>query len=153
MIIYTALVLAIKNDLEVLRPKKSEKIVFSYRSDVSEHTKLYSGHPSFVDFKNYCKTLAEKNAFKFVAIADIADFYPRIYQHRLENIVISSASTPRTREIARVLVKKFISNIMDKNSYGIPVGPFASRILAESVLVDVDAALQRQKNKICALGR
>ena len=31
---------------------------------------------------------------------------------------------------------------MDNNSYGIPVGPHASRVLAEGVLIDVDAYLQ-----------
>ena len=33
---------------------------------------------------------------------------------------------------------------MDGNSYGIPVGPYASRVLGEAVLIDVDAYLKSQ---------
>jgi hypothetical protein len=38
-------------------------------------------------------------------------------------------------------VEKLISKLMERNSYGIPVGPYASRILAEAVLIDVDSYL------------
>ena len=44
--------------------------------------------------------------------------------------------------MARVLVKKLISNLMEGNSYGIPVAPYASRVLGEATLIDVDAHLQ-----------
>jgi hypothetical protein len=71
----------------------------------------------------------------------IADFYPRIYQHRLENVIESSAQSARSKEVARVLVRKLISHLSGKNSYGIPVGPYASRTLAEAVLIDVDSYL------------
>jgi hypothetical protein len=76
-----------------------------------------------------------------VAVADFADFYPRIYQHRLENVIQASAKSPRVEEVARVLVRKFIPNLFGQTNYGIPIGPFASRILGEGVLIDVDAAL------------
>ena len=78
----------------------------------------------------------------YVAVADIADFYPRIYQHRLENVIESVASSQRVRDVARVLVKKLIGNLLGKDSYGIPVGPYASRLLAEALLIDVDASLE-----------
>ena len=35
-----------------------------------------------------------------------------------------------------------ISKLLDGNSYGIPVGPYASRILGEAILIDVDTHLQ-----------
>jgi hypothetical protein len=76
-----------------------------------------------------------------VAVADFADFYPRIYQHRLENVIQASAKSPRVEEVARVLVRQFIPNLFGQTSYGILIGPFASRILGEGVLIDVDAAL------------
>ena len=82
------------------------------------------------------------NSIRFVAIADIADFYPRIYQHRLENVIQTVATSPRGEEVARVLVKKFLFNIAGGISYGIPVGPYASRVLAEGLLIDVDDALE-----------
>lgn len=39
-------------------------------------------------------------------------------------------------------MRKFLGHIGGRNSYGIPIGPYASRVLAEGVLTDVDATLQ-----------
>src|SRR5690606_30747351 len=83
-----------------------------------------------------------KSTTRFVAIADVADFYPRIYQHRLENVIESTATTARATDVARVLVRKLIAKLIGGNSYGIPVGPYASRLLGEAVLIDVDSYLQ-----------
>jgi hypothetical protein len=66
--------------------------------------------------------------------------YSRIYDHRLENVIQASARSQRSIDVARVLVK-YLSNISGRNSYGIPIGPNASRVLAEAVLIDVDAGL------------
>jgi hypothetical protein len=62
----------------------------------------------------------------------------------LENIIESVATSQRVRDVARVLVKKLIGNIMNRDSYGIPVGPYASRLLAEALLIDVESSLQSQ---------
>jgi hypothetical protein len=145
LIIYTALVLIIKNDIENARISKKAKRVFSFRVNTSEANRLYNSrgeHDSYVDCLS---KKAGKSNIKFIGIADIADFYPRIYQHRLENVVQTVAKSPRGVDVARILVKKLISNLMDRNSYGIPVGPYASRILAEAVLIDVDSYLYLNK--------
>ena len=76
-----------------------------------------------------------------VAVTNVADFFPRIYQHRLANIIRSLATSTRVADVARVLVDKFLLNIAGGDSYGLPVGPLASSVLAEAVLIDVDAAL------------
>ncbi len=68
-------------------------------------------------------------------------FNPRIYHHRLENVIQASARSQRSIDVARVLVRKYLSNISGRNNYGIPIGPNASRVLAEAVLIDVDAGL------------
>lgn len=141
LIIYTALTMIVKNDIESNRLSKRTKRVFSYRVEVKKKNRLYNSRGAHEAYLNCLNIKANKNNIKFVALADIADFYPRIYQHRLENIIETIASEPRGVEVARVLVKKFISNIMGRNSYGIPVGPYASRVLAEAVLIDVDAFL------------
>jgi hypothetical protein len=141
LIVYTALTLIIKNDIESNRLSKKAKRVFSYRVDPTRPDRLYDAKGAHDAYIKCLTTKAEKPTVKFVGIADIADFYPRIYQHRLENVVESVASTPRSTDVARVLVRKFISNLMGRNSYGIPVGPYASRVLAEAVLIDVDAFL------------
>ncbi|MFJ3151374.1 RNA-directed DNA polymerase [Pseudomonas hunanensis] len=142
LIIYTALVLIAKNDIEQSRIPVRAKKVFSYRVDTSSDTTLYEVKNSHEKYRNQLEVKAETPATKYVAMADIADFFPRVYQHRLENVIESIATSQRVRDVARVLVKKLVSNLMGRNSYGIPVGPYASRILAEAILIDVDSTLQ-----------
>lgn len=141
LIIYTALTLIVKNDIEASRIAKQSKRVFSYRVDVQKDNRLYDARGAHEGYLGCLDSKAKKNNVRFVGIADIADFYPRIYQHRLENVIESTATNQRHVDVARVLVKKFIANLMGRNSYGIPVGPYASRVLAEAVLIDVDAYL------------
>lgn len=144
LIIYTALTLVIKNDIEMARVPSSKKVVFSYRADTIKNNRLYRTTPTFRDFFDRLDKKSAKAIAKFVAVADIADFYPRIYQHRLENAVESASTSPRSREVARVLVRKLIGNLSGNNSYGIPVGPYASRLLGEVVLADVDSYLMSE---------
>jgi hypothetical protein len=144
LIIYTALVLIAKDDIESHRVPIKSRRVFSYRVDVKNARILYGARGSYEAYRNQLAAKAKKPSIKFVAIADIADFYPRVYQHRLENVIESAATSQRVRDVARVLVRKFIGNLMGRNSYGIPVGPYASRLLGEGILIDVDASLQSQ---------
>ncbi|MCZ6606147.1 MAG: RNA-directed DNA polymerase [Alphaproteobacteria bacterium] len=142
LLIYTALILIVKNDIENARISKTARRVYSYRIDASAPNRLYNVRGAHDTYLEQLMTKATKPSTKFVGLADIADFYPRIYQHRLENVIQAAASTQRGTDVARVLVRKLVSNLMGRNSYGIPVGPYASRILGEAVLIDVDAFLR-----------
>lgn len=142
LLFYTALVLIAKNDIEANRVAVKAKRVFSYRSDITKPQLLYGSKGSHEAYRQQLDAKAENAQVKFVAMADIADFFPRVNQHRLENIIESVATSQRVRDVARVLVRKLIGNLMGRNSYGIPVGPYASRLLGEAVLIDVDANLQ-----------
>lgn len=144
LILYTALVLLIKDDLERARISRRARRVFSYRVKARQPNRLYDARGAYAAYLKELSRKAAKAEVKFVATADIADFYPRIYQHRLENIITANAPNQRTNEIARVLVRKLIAKLMDTNSYGIPVGPHASRVLGEGILIDIDAHLQSQ---------
>jgi hypothetical protein len=141
LLIYTALILIIKNDIEAARISRKSQRSFSYRVNTSSPDRLYNTKGAYESYLQQLDKKAKKPNTKFVCMADIADFYPRIYQHRLENIIESTASTPRGVDVARVLVKKLISKLSDGNSYGIPVGPYASRILGEAILIDVDSQM------------
>jgi hypothetical protein len=142
LLLYTALVLIVKDDLEAARISKKAKRVFSYRSDSSVPNRLYDARGAYDGYLAQLRKKANKKSTRFVAIADIADFYPRIYQHRLENVIESTATSARATDVARVLVKKLVAKLIGGNSYGIPVGPYASRLLGEAVLIDVDVHLQ-----------
>ncbi len=141
LIIYTSLVLIVKNDIEAARLSKSRKRIFSYRSDPRVSDQLYQVHGAFRSYREQLVSKANQLRTNCIAIADIADFYPRVYQHRLENILQTVATSTRSESVSRVLVGKMMSYLAGGNSYGIPVGPFASRLLGEAVLIDVDAAL------------
>jgi hypothetical protein len=73
-------------------------------------------------------------------VADIADFYPRIYTHRLK-AALEAATGSSHKDTIRVL-EKLLTQFSGGPSYGIPVGPAASRPLAEAALIDVDSALK-----------
>jgi len=140
LIIYTGLVLIVRDDIEDAREPVSKKTVFSYRSSPTIGTKLYKLENAFTRYRERLQQRVNLVRSRYVAIADIADYYPRIYQHRLQNIIEAAATCARAEEVARVL-GKMLSNLAGGASYGIPIGPFASRVLGEAVLIDVDAAL------------
>ena len=145
LIIYTGLVLLIKDDIEANRVSAKMRRVFSYRVDTNSSCTLYkSTVGSHESYMSALSMKSRKNGVTHVAMADIADFFPRIYQHRLANIVKSVATSDRAKCVSRVLVDKMISRLMDRNSYGIPLGPFASRVLGEAILMDVDDHLLSQ---------
>ena len=145
LIIYTSLALIVIRDLEANRIPARKKTVFSYRADLSCANRLYRTDASFSMFQDALKERSGRSRIGYVGIADIADFYPRIYQHRLENVIESCATNERGRDVARVLVKKLIANLSGSNSYGLPVGPYASRVLAEALLIDVDSYLVSER--------
>ena len=67
---------------------------------------------------------------------DIADFFPRIYFHRVESL-LSRVSAGYHGVLIKNLLKQWNQNV----SYGIPVGQHASRLIAEGVVSDIDDAL------------
>jgi uncharacterized protein (DUF433 family) len=135
-IFYTALVLALKPLISKSRLPVDK--VFSYRTEGTTPNELYQRASSWKDFRNTVE-LRSVNADCIVGVTDIADFYPRIYHHRLMNALEASADKT-TKEYIRVL-GKMLTRFSGGTSYGIPVGPPASRLLGEAVLIDVDSTL------------
>ena len=82
---------------------------------------------------------------EFVVLTDIADFYPRIYHHRVEN-ALRRLPSPGDNP-ARLL--QLLTHFSKTASYGLPVGGPASRILAELALNDADRQLARRKYNFC----
>jgi hypothetical protein len=85
----------------------------------------------------YGHAMFGEGQYTHVVEADIADFYQRIYHHRLENSLLDAAGDiTETR-----LIRSFLRDIRVRQSFGIPVGGNATRLLAELSLVDIDRAL------------
>ena len=83
---YLSIVLSIAETIEEQRLPVVENTVFSYRFQPDTVT----GH-LFIDstWRLYKQAALEKSKhFSFVLLADVAEFYPRVAHHRLENELI-----------------------------------------------------------------
>jgi hypothetical protein len=132
----TALCLRILPSLHSARENLSTKCVFSCRFDAELPDQLFDFKTDYLEFK---KVLDNKlAAASFVATADINDFYPRIYLHRLEN-GLDAILGPDNLETRCVM--RFVEAWAEGTSYGIPVGPHFTHVFGESTLHEVDSYL------------
>ena len=79
---YLALVLRLAQGIEDLRIPAGENMVFSYRHASGDQSSLFQD-VTWIDYRRRSVELAESH--EYVVLTDIADFYPRINHHRLEN--------------------------------------------------------------------
>lgn len=125
------LVIAIAPDIEQHRIPPTEQIVFSYRYSPNGDGSLFT-KTAWHDFQERSRQLATDA--KYVVAVDIADFYARIYHHRIENEL---RSVDRNGSIARQITR-LLKEISNNVSYGLPVGGPAARILSELLLNATD---------------
>ncbi len=136
-IFYTALILALKTPVSKSRLPIDR--VFSYRTEGTSNSELYRAATSWKEFRGVIEKRAVDDANCIVGVTDIGDFFPRIYHHRLINALevgCGSSLEPHIR-----VLEKMLARFSGGTSYGIPVGPPASRILGEAALIDVDSTL------------
>jgi hypothetical protein len=111
---------------------------FSYRFSADEHGGIFDAGHTYKDWLVGQKEYLQNNHCQIVVSTDISDFYARVNFHRLDNLLDDVAGN---HGAARFL-KKQIKIIRAKQSFGLPVGGAAARILAELSLMDTDRALQ-----------
>lgn len=131
-IVYTALAHMVAADVEAARSPKTSETAFSYRISLSTDSFFTAGN-GYPEFVERCRELASAN--QYVLVADIADFYNRIYLHHLRNAL--SFANLRLSGIAKS-VEDFLTRLNQKASQGIPIGPSASIVFSEATLIDVD---------------
>ena len=136
-LIFAATVRDIGTDIEASRIPIDQNIVFSYRFLAGANGQIFDPSIGYDDFLNQTRVLLQDESIEFVAATDIADFYPRIYHHRLENSLHSS--TNRHSHVKAVM--RLLAGWNGTETFGIPVGNALSRLLAEATLSDVDQAL------------
>jgi Reverse transcriptase (RNA-dependent DNA polymerase) len=144
-LVFTALLLEIGPQLESIRVPKSRNTVFSWRFELKPNGQMYDPAYRWHDFNTRCLELAERPSSKWVVVADIADFFPHIYSHPVEQAL--ERATQRSPSAYCVL--RMISNWNAFVSYGLPVGLAGSRILAEATIDDLDRALDGAKYRYC----
>jgi hypothetical protein len=139
LLFFTGLVLVLRDGITSARLPVRENRVFSYHAEGAADGLLYNDKPGYREFKEAITNRIGSHPGSYVGITDIADFYPRIYQHRLVNALQATCGNPFYDHI-RVL-EKMLSRLSENVSYGIPIGPPASRLLGEAILIDVDSTL------------
>lgn len=140
---YLALVIRLADKIEAERISEKEKVVFSYRFQWNDKDAKLFKDINWNDFKQHCLELSKD--YHYVVLTDIADFYTRVYHHRIENALQRLPSSGDIPHRIMKLLKNFSINV----SYGLPIGGPASRILAELSLNDTDKLLHRQKIMFC----
>ncbi|GLU28890.1 RNA-directed DNA polymerase [Brucella sp. NBRC 12950] len=136
-IIFTALVCSIFDEVEKARTPVEDGHAFSYRKNPATDGPLFIPDRNFREWQANFSNLLLLEDFDYAIRTDISDFYMRIYRHRLENILVSlSGKTATVKKI-----EKFLSIWRGGQSFGIPVGMDATRLLAEAALHDMDMAL------------
>ncbi len=136
-ICYTAMAHRVSQAVESSRPSKRKRIACSYRIKI-DNGSFFAHGSGWRDFTNRSAQLAA--AHQHVVTTDITDFYNQIYLHRLQNSIetcdTSLASFSKD-------VESFITAFNDKTSQGVPVGPAASMIFAEALMIDIDAFISQ----------
>ncbi len=133
-IVYLTLVISIADEIEKMRINTRKNRVFSYRFGDFKG-KLFDSKFHYTSFKQ--KTL-EKSQYaknKIIVECDISNFYDRLNIHRIESILRSNS---KIDESIIFLINELLLYWANRDSYGLPVGSNASRILAEVALIEVD---------------
>lgn len=139
-LVYTAMIYEIADAIENVRVPASRNIACSYRVSLDGTGAFFRADNGWPAYHTQSRTMARDNEVEAVLVADISDFYNQIYHHRLENALDDAGvSLERRQNIAG-----FLSQLTATQSRGIPVGPYASILLAETCLNDVDGFLLRK---------
>ena len=140
---YLALVIMLAQKIEQQRIPIGDNSTYSYRFSWNDAEAKLFFDSSWSDYRRRSFDLSSE--FKYVIVTDIADFYPRIYHHRLENAL---NRLPETGDIPKRIMR-LLGNFSKNASYGLPVGGPASRILSELCLDSTDKLLLRSKVTFC----
>ncbi|MEX5216885.1 MAG: RNA-directed DNA polymerase [Nitrospira sp.] len=132
-------------DIENRRIPPQKNKVYSNRFSISNDGRIFDSNYAWDSFHEECIRLAGKASTGNVLVADIADFFPRLYFHPLENALKNAtAKKDHVKAILRLL-KSWNGNV----SYGIPVGQTASALLAETAIADIDSYLDSEGAVFC----
>ena len=137
-VLLLAAVVEIGKLIELRRPSSIGIEAFSYRFDGDAEESLFLENHTYKDWLHAQQNRVQGSLkIKQVVATDISDFYARINFHRLENLLDEAAPGHG----AARYIKKSIKVIRVKQSFGLPVGGTAARLLAELALSDTDKAL------------
>lgn len=145
-LILTAIIKTFGSKIEAARIPVKEKRVFSYRFDPQPDGRLFGQGSKWHEFWQTSLERVIDKGYKWIAIADISDYYNQIYHHVLGNQLIA-AKLPKL--IAAIIEKNFLGAVTHGVSRGIPVGPHSVHLLAECALIPIDRSLLSGGHDFC----
>lgn len=143
-ITYLALVLLYADVIEKHRIEKRRKVVFSYRFK-PKGGYLFDPRFNYTSFQAHVAERQKSKRVKVLVKCDISNFYDRLNLHRLESTLLSLSIDNKLVKLTNELLL-FWAN---RDSYSLPIGGNASRILAEASLISVDDYLRSLKIQFC----
>lgn len=141
---YHSLVFLIAEKIEQARNPKTNNIVFSYRFSPNNN-ELFDSAYNYESFINQIKAKVALPENKIIVYCDIASFYERLNLHRLESELFSLGAEKKIV----LIINELLLFWAKKNSYGLPIGSNASRILAEASLIPIDNFLISNNINFC----
>ena len=137
-VLLLAAVIEIGSKIEARRPPPEGIEAFSYRFSEEDGGSIFLAGRTYKDWLHAQHDHIQRSLkVKHIIKTDISDFYARINFHRLENLLDEAAP----KQGAARYIKKAMKTIRMKQSFGLPVGGSASRLLAELAISDIDKAL------------
>lgn len=143
-ITYLAMVLIYADTIEKYRIQKRYNVVFSYRLKPNDGY-LFDSKYNYTAFQAHVTNKIKSGRVKVLVKCDISNFYDRLNLHRLESTLLS---LPIDKKFVK-LTNELLLFWANRDSYSLPVGGNASRILAEAALIAVDDYLRSLKIKFC----
>lgn len=145
-IVYLTLVLIIARDIEAARISKGTNCVFSYRYKYFESGRIFDPKYNYTAFRKEVSRKACLKKNKVMIECDLSNFYDRLNIHRVDSTLKSIEKLDR--DIID-LINESLLFWANRDSYGLPVGSNASRILAETALIEIDNYLKANKVDFC----
>ena len=134
--VYLALAIMVAPAVERKRPSVKEDRIFSYRF-APDRGRLFDRRIGFTQFHDAIRQ--RRSESNFIVRCDIERFYPNISPGLARDSLERCAAPAQAVDYLSRLLEFWNPN----GDVGLPIGSNASRILAESTLIPVDDALNR----------
>ena len=140
LVIYQAIAIMIAEYFEKARSSIARGRIYSYRfSPTSKKGRLFTAKHNIRAFRAQSARICDRESVKYLVKCDIANFYDRVNIHRIESILYTMKGLDKKLVY---LINQILLHWARRDSYGLPVGSNASRILAEVSLFNVDQRLK-----------
>lgn len=145
-IVYLTLVLIIAKNVESARINKNKHRVYSYRYRCYETGRIFDADYNYTAFRSEASRKACLRSNKVMIECDLSNFYDRLNIHRIDSTL---KSLNNVDEDIIDLINESLLFWANRDSYGLPVGSNASRILAEVALLEIDNFMIANKIDFC----